>query len=120
MGAALRGKDFLVSDAEFSLFHMYILVTKVNIQGIDSIPCIFYTIDGQSFCLLLCYFVKVLALPGLVWKQLTGEAVCWNKDFPAIDSVLVRLFTTVYLTFLLNKLRKQVEMYVFFHSSCSG
>lgn len=31
MGAALRGKDFLVSDAEFSLFHMYISVTKVNI-----------------------------------------------------------------------------------------
>uniref|UniRef100_A0A674MRU3 HECT domain containing 3 n=1 Tax=Takifugu rubripes TaxID=31033 RepID=A0A674MRU3_TAKRU len=31
----------------------------------------------------------VLALPGLVWKQLTGEAVHWNKDFPAVDSVLV-------------------------------
>ncbi|XP_053738800.1 E3 ubiquitin-protein ligase HECTD3 [Synchiropus splendidus] len=33
----------------------------------------------------------VLALPGLVWKQLTGEAVSWNKDFPAVDSVLVNL-----------------------------
>ncbi|KAL0966987.1 hypothetical protein UPYG_G00303120 [Umbra pygmaea] len=33
----------------------------------------------------------VLALPGLVWKQLTGEAVSWNKDFPAVDSVLVKL-----------------------------
>lgn len=33
----------------------------------------------------------VLALPGLVWKQLTGEEVSWNKDFPAVDSVLVKL-----------------------------
>ncbi|KAK9538818.1 hypothetical protein VZT92_003967 [Zoarces viviparus] len=33
----------------------------------------------------------VLALPGLVWKQLTGEAVSWSKDFPAVDSVLVNL-----------------------------
>ncbi|XP_010862687.1 E3 ubiquitin-protein ligase HECTD3 isoform X2 [Esox lucius] len=33
----------------------------------------------------------VLALPGLVWKQLTGEAVSWAKDFPAVDSVLVKL-----------------------------
>ncbi|XP_048844617.1 E3 ubiquitin-protein ligase HECTD3 [Brienomyrus brachyistius] len=33
----------------------------------------------------------VLALPGLVWKQLTGEAVSWSKDFPSVDSVLVKL-----------------------------
>uniref|UniRef100_A0AAR2K6C5 HECT domain-containing protein n=1 Tax=Pygocentrus nattereri TaxID=42514 RepID=A0AAR2K6C5_PYGNA len=33
----------------------------------------------------------VLALPGLVWKQLTGEAVSWSEDFPAVDSVLVKL-----------------------------
>ncbi|XP_057189975.1 E3 ubiquitin-protein ligase HECTD3 isoform X2 [Triplophysa rosa] len=33
----------------------------------------------------------VLALPGLVWKQLIGEVVSWNKDFPAVDSVLVKL-----------------------------
>uniref|UniRef100_A0A668AXG1 HECT domain containing 3 n=1 Tax=Myripristis murdjan TaxID=586833 RepID=A0A668AXG1_9TELE len=33
----------------------------------------------------------VLALPGLVWKQLTGETVSWTKDFPAVDSVLVKL-----------------------------
>uniref|UniRef100_A0A672RJN0 E3 ubiquitin-protein ligase HECTD3-like n=1 Tax=Sinocyclocheilus grahami TaxID=75366 RepID=A0A672RJN0_SINGR len=33
----------------------------------------------------------VLALPGLVWKQLIGEAVSWTKDFPAVDSVLVKL-----------------------------
>ncbi|XP_051556154.1 E3 ubiquitin-protein ligase HECTD3-like isoform X3 [Myxocyprinus asiaticus] len=33
----------------------------------------------------------VLALPGLVWKQLIGEAVSWSKDFPAVDSVLVKL-----------------------------
>lgn len=32
----------------------------------------------------------VLALPGFVWKQLTGEEVSWSKDFPAVDSVLVR------------------------------
>ncbi|KAJ3595563.1 hypothetical protein NHX12_004866 [Muraenolepis orangiensis] len=33
----------------------------------------------------------VLALPGLVWKQLSGEEVSWSKDFPAVDSVLVKL-----------------------------
>ncbi|XP_051985271.1 E3 ubiquitin-protein ligase HECTD3-like isoform X3 [Xyrauchen texanus] len=33
----------------------------------------------------------VLALPGLVWKQLIGQAVSWSKDFPAVDSVLVKL-----------------------------
>ncbi|KAK1164096.1 E3 ubiquitin-protein ligase HECTD3-like [Acipenser oxyrinchus oxyrinchus] len=32
----------------------------------------------------------VLALPGIVWKQLTGEEVSWSKDFPAVDSVLVK------------------------------
>lgn len=39
---------------------------------------------------LLCAILQVLALPGLVWKQLTGESVSWSKDFPAVDSVLVR------------------------------
>lgn len=39
----------------------------------------------------LSQIVQVLALPGLVWKQLTGEAVSWSKDFPAVDSVLVRI-----------------------------
>lgn len=34
--------------------------------------------------------LQVLALPGFVWKQLTGEEVSWSKDFPAVDSVLVR------------------------------
>ncbi|XP_053105548.1 E3 ubiquitin-protein ligase HECTD3 isoform X2 [Hemicordylus capensis] len=33
----------------------------------------------------------VLALPGFVWKQLTGEEVSWSKDFPAVDSMLVKL-----------------------------
>ncbi|KAM4722366.1 E3 ubiquitin-protein ligase HECTD3 [Rhinophrynus dorsalis] len=33
----------------------------------------------------------VLALPGFVWKQLTGEEVSWSKDFPAVDSLLVKL-----------------------------
>ncbi|TFK01725.1 E3 ubiquitin-protein ligase HECTD3 [Platysternon megacephalum] len=43
----------------------------------------------------LPFFVRtsnqVLALPGFVWKQLTGEEVSWSKDFPAVDSVLVKL-----------------------------
>ncbi|XP_069594098.1 E3 ubiquitin-protein ligase HECTD3 [Ranitomeya imitator] len=33
----------------------------------------------------------VLALPGLIWKQLTAEDVSWSKDFPAVDSLLVKL-----------------------------
>uniref|UniRef100_A0A7M4FJC7 HECT domain E3 ubiquitin protein ligase 3 n=1 Tax=Crocodylus porosus TaxID=8502 RepID=A0A7M4FJC7_CROPO len=33
----------------------------------------------------------VLALPGFVWKQLMGEEISWSKDFPALDSVLVKL-----------------------------
>ncbi|XP_044157622.1 E3 ubiquitin-protein ligase HECTD3 [Bufo gargarizans] len=33
----------------------------------------------------------VLALPGLIWKRLTGEEVSWSKDFPSIDSLLVKL-----------------------------
>lgn len=37
---------------------------------------------------------KVLALPGFVWKQLTGEEVSWSKDFPAVDSMLVSLLET--------------------------
>ncbi|CAN9503008.1 unnamed protein product [Ophioblennius macclurei] len=35
--------------------------------------------------------VLILALPSLVWKQLTGEPIRWSQDFPAIDSVLVNL-----------------------------
>ncbi|XP_033838136.1 E3 ubiquitin-protein ligase HECTD3 isoform X1 [Periophthalmus magnuspinnatus] len=37
----------------------------------------------------------VLALPGLVWKQLTGETVSWTKDFPAVDSDLVNLLEAI-------------------------
>ncbi|KGL74229.1 E3 ubiquitin-protein ligase HECTD3, partial [Tinamus guttatus] len=33
----------------------------------------------------------VLALPGLVWKQLAGEEISWSKDFAAVDSELVKL-----------------------------
>ncbi|CAN2390345.1 HECT domain containing E3 ubiquitin protein ligase 3, partial [Pristimantis euphronides] len=33
----------------------------------------------------------VLALPGLIWKRLTAEEVSWSKDFPAVDSLLVKL-----------------------------
>lgn len=43
-----------------------------------------------TFAFLLSQIMQVLALPGLVWKQLTGEDVSWSKDFPAVDSVLVR------------------------------
>ena len=42
-----------------------------------------------SHVLSMDFFFQVLALPGLVWKQLTGEAISWNEDFPAVDSVLV-------------------------------
>lgn len=43
----------------------------------------------EAFVFLI---LQVLALPGLVWKLLTGEAISWSKDFPAVDSVLVRAF----------------------------
>ncbi|XP_043941703.1 E3 ubiquitin-protein ligase HECTD3-like isoform X2 [Protopterus annectens] len=33
----------------------------------------------------------VMAFPPLVWKLLAGEAVIWNKDFLAVDSMLVKL-----------------------------
>ncbi|XP_043941719.1 E3 ubiquitin-protein ligase HECTD3-like isoform X2 [Protopterus annectens] len=33
----------------------------------------------------------VLSLPPIVWKQLSGEAVSWSRDFPAVDSMLVKL-----------------------------
>ncbi|NXK52374.1 HECD3 ligase, partial [Chauna torquata] len=33
----------------------------------------------------------VLALPGLVWKQLAGEEVIWSKDFTTVDVELVKL-----------------------------
>lgn len=80
MGAALRGKDFLVSDAhpQPCQKHRY----EVRLGRCEMMDLIFWP--------LLCAILQVLALPGLVWKQLTGEAVSWSKDFPAVDSVLVR------------------------------
>ncbi|KAF4797115.1 E3 ubiquitin-protein ligase HECTD3 [Turdus rufiventris] len=33
----------------------------------------------------------VLSLPALVWKQLAGEEISWNKDFATVDSELVKL-----------------------------
>ncbi|NWU95524.1 HECD3 ligase, partial [Upupa epops] len=33
----------------------------------------------------------MLSLPGLVWKQLSGEEVIWSKDFATVDSELVKL-----------------------------
>lgn len=68
MGAALRGKDFLVRDA------------CVCERG-DNVTVTCLTLNPPV--------TQVLALPGLVWKQLTGEAVSWSKDFPSVDSVLV-------------------------------
>lgn len=79
MGAALRGKDFLVSDAKKSTSWRSVSHYKVRTMGLM-----------DTFA--LCRILQVLALPGLVWKQLTGEAVSWSKDFPAVDSVLVRTF----------------------------
>lgn len=41
------------------------------------------------------FVLQVLALPGFVWKQLSGEEVSWSKDFPAVDSVLVSRFCSL-------------------------
>ncbi|XP_072199056.1 E3 ubiquitin-protein ligase HECTD3-like isoform X2 [Excalfactoria chinensis] len=35
--------------------------------------------------------ILVLALPSLVWKQLSGEEIIWSKDFAAVDVELVKL-----------------------------
>ncbi|OXB78915.1 UNVERIFIED_CONTAM: hypothetical protein H355_013795 [Colinus virginianus] len=35
--------------------------------------------------------ILVLALPSLVWKQLSREEVIWSKDFAAVDAELVKL-----------------------------
>ncbi|XP_043941706.1 E3 ubiquitin-protein ligase HECTD3-like isoform X2 [Protopterus annectens] len=37
----------------------------------------------------------VMAFPPIVWKQLTGEAVSWNKDYLAVDFMLVKLLETL-------------------------
>lgn len=87
MGAALRGKDFLVSDA-----HSPPAVAQKHHYKVRLSRC-----RDLIFWHLLCPILQVLALPGLVWKQLTGEAVSWNKDFPAVDSVLVRTFKLLQL-----------------------
>lgn len=39
--------------------------------------------------------LQVLALPSLVWKQLSGEEVIWSKDFAAVDVELVSRVGTV-------------------------
>lgn len=77
MGAALRGKEFLVSNPVVTLS-----AEPRPLQRRASKP--------GSFSKKAAVFVtQVLALPGFVWKQLSGEDVSWNKEFPAVDSVLV-------------------------------
>lgn len=45
-----------------------------------------WAVQGEK---TVAFVPQVLALPGFVWKQLSGEEVSWSKDFPAVDSVLV-------------------------------
>lgn len=77
MGAALRGKEFLVSNPVVTLS-----AEPWSLKGRATRP--------SQFSKKTAVFVtQVLALPGFVWKQLSGEEVSWSKDFPAVDSVLV-------------------------------
>lgn len=77
MGAALRGKEFLVSNPFVTL-------------SAEARPLKRRTSKPGQFSKKTAVFVtQVLALPGFVWKQLSGEEVSWSKDFPAVDSVLV-------------------------------
>ncbi|KAH0502034.1 E3 ubiquitin-protein ligase HECTD3 [Microtus ochrogaster] len=73
MGAALRGKEFLVSNP------VIVLSAEPGPQ------------TGRLSEKTALVVTQVLALPGFVWKQLSGEEVSWSKDFPAVDSVLVKL-----------------------------
>lgn len=75
MGAALRGKEFLVSNPVVTLSADPGLSKEGLAKPDSSVRRLFVT--------------QVLALPGFVWKQLSGEEVSWSKDFPAVDSVLV-------------------------------
>lgn len=83
MGAALRGKEFLVSNT---------IITCQQSPGLEGRACN----PGRLSEKAAVFVTQVLALPGFVWKQLSGEEVSWSKDFPAVDSVLVsRTWTRV-------------------------
>uniref|UniRef100_A0A8C2WIG5 HECT domain containing 3 n=1 Tax=Cyclopterus lumpus TaxID=8103 RepID=A0A8C2WIG5_CYCLU len=70
---SLEARDYYVPNPSCKEFHKYDWIGQLMGAALR----------GKDFL--------VLALPGLVWKQLTGEAVSWSKDFPAVDSVLVSL-----------------------------
>lgn len=70
---SLEARDYYVPNPSCNEFHKYDWIGQLMGAALR----------GKDFL--------VLALPGLVWKQLTGEAVSWSKDFPAVDSVLVSL-----------------------------
>ncbi|KAM7400218.1 hypothetical protein PAMA_004763 [Pampus argenteus] len=70
---AVEARDYYVPNPSCKEFHKYEWIGQLMGAALR----------GKDFL--------VLALPGLVWKQLTGEAVSWSKDFPAVDSVLVNL-----------------------------
>ncbi|XP_029971711.1 E3 ubiquitin-protein ligase HECTD3-like [Salarias fasciatus] len=70
---ASDAKDYYVPNPACKEFHKYEWIGQL-------MGC---ALRGKNFL--------VLALPSLVWKQLTGEPVVWSKDFPAVDSVLVNL-----------------------------
>ena len=59
--------------------------------NIDVEPNQNYWVFNATFHGVCAGLLQVLALPGLVWKQLSGEEVSWSKDFPAVDSVLVSI-----------------------------
>uniref|UniRef100_A0A3Q3LEJ3 HECT domain containing 3 n=1 Tax=Mastacembelus armatus TaxID=205130 RepID=A0A3Q3LEJ3_9TELE len=70
---SLEARDYYVPNPSCKEFHKYEWIGQLMGAALR----------GKDFL--------VLALPGLVWKQLTGEAISWSKDFPAVDSVLVNL-----------------------------
>ncbi|XP_031150221.1 E3 ubiquitin-protein ligase HECTD3 [Sander lucioperca] len=74
---SLEARDYYVPNPSCKEFHKYEWIGQLMGAALR----------GKDFL--------VLALPGLVWKQLTGEAVSWSKDFPAVDSVLVNLLEAI-------------------------
>ncbi|XP_060940191.1 E3 ubiquitin-protein ligase HECTD3-like [Limanda limanda] len=73
----LEAKDYYVPNPSCKEFHKYKWIGQLMGAALR----------GKDYL--------VLALPGLVWKQLTGEAITWTKDFPAVDSVLVNLLEAI-------------------------